>query len=94
MSKDIDNIGLDLIAFNRYGGFSKDGREYCILNADTPAPWCNVIANENFGTIISTKGNVYTYFKNSREFKITNWANNWTTSELGENIVGMFERKS
>lgn len=89
-----DNIGDNLIAFNRYGGFTKDGREYCILNTDTPTPWCNVIANERFGSIISTKGNVYTYFKNSREFKITNWANNWTEEEPSEKILGMFSRKS
>ncbi len=90
----INSLEKDLIAFNRYGGFAKGGKEYCILNADTPAPWCNILANENFGTIISTKGHVYTYFKNSREFKLSNWANDWTKEELGEKIEGMFSRKS
>ncbi len=90
-NNNLDGIQRGLVAFNRYGGFSEDGREYCILNTDTPVPWCNVIANENFGSIISTKGNVYTYFKNSREFKLTNWANDWAKPELGEELKGMFE---
>ncbi|MBR1883659.1 MAG: hypothetical protein IJ809_01735 [Clostridia bacterium] len=89
--KEIKSIEKDLIAFNRYGGFANSGKEYWILNSDTPTPWCNVLANENFGTIVSTKGIVYTYFKNSREFKITNWANDWTSLDLGERISGMFE---
>lgn len=88
--KEINSIEKDLIAFNRYGGFTKEGKEYLVLNPNTPAPWCNILANENFGTIVSTKGNVYTYFKNSREFKITNWSNDWTKEELGENISGIF----
>ena len=42
------------IAFNSYGGFNEQGNEYHILNTKTPLPWCNVMANEKFGTIIST----------------------------------------
>lgn len=48
-------IDEELIAFNSYGGFNKQGNEYHILNVDTPLPWCNVMANEKFGTIISNK---------------------------------------
>jgi cellobiose phosphorylase len=50
-------IDEELIAFNSYGGFNKQGNEYHILNIDTPLPWCNVMANENFGTIVSNKRN-------------------------------------
>ena len=28
---------------------------------DTPAPWVNVLANENFGTVISEQGSAYTW---------------------------------
>lgn len=34
---------------NGAGGFRPDGREYVIVGP-TPAPWCNVLANERFGT--------------------------------------------
>ena len=63
----------DYTCFNSYGGFTKNGDEYHILNTNTPLPWCNVMANENFGTIISSYGTVYTYYLNSREFKIRKW---------------------
>lgn len=82
----------NLIAFNSYGGFNEKGDEYHILNPNTPLPWCNVIANKNFGSIISSKGIVYTYFKNSREFKITDWCNDWVTFVPGERFVGIFEK--
>lgn len=38
----------DYIAFNSYGGFSKNKDEYHILNTNTPLPWCNVMANKKF----------------------------------------------
>ncbi|MCX8074630.1 MAG: hypothetical protein N2749_03485 [Clostridia bacterium] len=81
----------ELIAFNSYGGFDTTNNEYHILNTNTPLPWCNIIANEHFGSIISNKGTVYTYYKNSREFKLTNWCNDWVTFEPGERFKGIFE---
>lgn len=82
----------ELIAFNSYGGFNKSGNEYHILNTDTPLPWCNVMANERFGTIISSYGTVYTYFKNSREFKISDWCNDWVKFTPGEEFTGIFQK--
>ncbi len=86
-------INENLIAFNSYGGFTEDGNEYHILNTSTPLPWCNIMANENFGTIISSYGTVYTYFKNSREYKITDWCNDWITFKPGEKFTGIFEKE-
>lgn len=81
----------EYVAFNSYGGFDKSGREYHILNTDTPLPWCNIMANESFGTIISSYGTVYTYFKNSQGYKISNWCNDWITFKPGEVFKGIFE---
>ena len=47
----------ELIAFNSYGGFTENGREYYIYNIATPLPWCNILANERFGTLISNMRN-------------------------------------
>lgn len=80
----------DYTCFNSYGGFTKNGDEYHILNTNTPLPWCNVMANENFGTIISSYGTVYTYYLNSREFKITDWCNDWVEFKPGEEFKGIF----
>jgi len=49
----------DLAYFNGFGGFTRDGREYVIntvRSKATPAPWVNVLANRNFGTVISESG--------------------------------------
>ena len=48
---------------NGLGGFSTDDREYVITtdhNHRTPMPWVNVLANAEFGTVISESGSVYT----------------------------------
>lgn len=79
-------------AFNSYGGFDKSGREYHILNTDTPLPWCNIMANEEFGTIVSSYGTVYSYFRNSQGYKISNWCNDWITFKPGEIFRGIFEK--
>lgn len=62
-----------------YGSFSEDGREYIIeVGRDlqpTPQPWINVIANEQFGFLVSETGAGYTWAANSRENRITPWSN-------------------
>lgn len=73
-----------LVYDNGFGGFKDDGREYVIYNKNTPTPWCNVIANENFGTIITNNGCGYTYAYNSGEFKITSWTNDIVVNDKSE----------
>jgi len=69
---------------NGMGGFKNNGREYVIYNKDTPMPWSNVIANKNFGTIITNNGCGYTYAYNSSEFKITSWTNETIVNDKSE----------
>ncbi len=79
----------DLAFFNGLGGFSRDGREYVMLlgsDQTTPAPWVNVIANPQFGTVVSESGSVYTWAENSHEFRITPWSNDPVISASGEAI--------
>ncbi len=77
----------DLAFFNGFGGFTHDGREYITSLApgqNTPAPWCNVIANPNFGTVVSESGSIYTWSENSHEFRLTPWYNDPVTDAGGE----------
>ena len=77
----------DLIYFNGLGGFTRDGREYVITIAHdemTPAPWVNVIANSDFGTVISESGSAYTWAENAHEFRLTPWHNDPVTDAAGE----------
>ncbi len=68
----------ELFAFNGYGGFTPDGREYVITTSTarmTPAPWVNVIANPEFGTLVSESGSATTWSENAHEFRLTPWSN-------------------
>jgi cellobiose phosphorylase len=77
----------DLIFFNGLGGFTPDGREYVITTAHgqtTPAPWVNVLANPDFGTVLSESGNSYTWSENAHEFRLTPWHNDPVSDSSGE----------
>lgn len=81
------NEKKNLEFFNGYGGFNRENNSYIIKLKDyeeTPAPWINVISNEDFGFHISESGSAYTWCENSRENKITPWSNDWVTDPLGE----------
>ena len=77
----------DLLHFNGLGGFTRDGREYVITippDQMSPAPWVNVIANPEFGTVISESGSAYTWGENAHEFRLTPWHNDPVTDASGE----------
>ena len=63
---------------NGLGGFTDGGRSYAIVldgDRETPLPWANVIANEHFGTIVTASGSAHTWAENSRENRLTSFAN-------------------
>ena len=76
-----------LMLHNGIGGFSADGREYVITtSADqvTPAPWVNILANPQFGSVISENGLAYSWGENAHEFRLTPWYNDPVTDASGE----------
>jgi cyclic beta-1,2-glucan synthetase len=77
----------NLVFYNGLGGFTPDGLEYVIVVDDknkTPAPWVNVIANRNFGTIVSENGSAYTWIENAHELRLTPWNNDPVSDTGGE----------
>ena len=83
----VDAPPRDLILFNGTGGFTPDGREYVITTSAehlTPAPWVNVLANPQFGTVISENGMAYTWGENAHEFRLTPWQNDPVSDASGE----------
>ncbi|MES2015317.1 MAG: glucoamylase family protein [Pseudomonadota bacterium] len=77
----------ELILHNGTGGFTADGREYVIRtsgDARTPAPWVNVLANPNFGSVVSESGQAYTWSENAHEFRLTPWDNDPVSDRSGE----------
>ena len=78
-----------LLLSNAYGGFSADGSEYIITglaSQPTPAPWVNVLANGQLGTVVSQAGSAYTWAENSHEFRLSPWHNDPVTDRSGETI--------
>ena len=79
--------GRELILSNGLGGFTTDGHEYVIAlrpGQTTPAPWANVLANPDFGTVISESGVAYTWSENAHEFRLTPWHNDPVSDLSGE----------
>ncbi|HEY6359326.1 MAG TPA: protein ndvB, partial [Vicinamibacterales bacterium] len=72
-------IGLPAMTLtNGFGGFTARGRTYAIVlegDQETPMPWANVIANAHFGTIVTASGSANTWSENSRENRLTSFAN-------------------
>jgi cyclic beta-1,2-glucan synthetase len=79
-------LGFD----NGRGGFGEDGREYVtVLDGDdeTPLPWVNVLANPGFGSIVSESGSAFTWSENSRENRLTPFANDPVVDPSSETIL-------
>ncbi len=74
---------------NGLGGFVDDGRTYAIAldrTDETPMPWVNVIASPRFGTIVTASGSAHTWSGNSRENRLTPFANDPVTDPTAEAV--------
>ncbi len=79
----------ELLLPNTLGGFSRDGQEYIITTNEknmTPVPWANVLANPNFGSVITESGLAYTWSENAHEFRLTPWSDDPVGATGGEAI--------
>ena len=76
-----------LVMGNGLGGFSEDGREYVVVlepGQQTPLPWVNVLANPGFGTIVTSSGSAFTWAENSRQNRLTPFANDPVSDPTSE----------
>jgi cyclic beta-1,2-glucan synthetase len=84
------NPGLEvppLALGNGLGGFGDGGKDYVVVlegEAETPLPWANVIANPAFGTVVTAGGSAYTWAGNSRENRLTPFANDPVSDPTAE----------
>jgi cyclic beta-1,2-glucan synthetase len=75
---------------NGTGGFADGGREYVVVlegDEETPLPWANVIANPAFGTIVTASGSSFTWSGNSRENRLTPFANDPVSDPTSEALL-------
>lgn len=73
--------------FNGVGSFVEEGRAYQIYvqrGAYLPKPWSNVLSNPRFGCILTELGTGYSWWRNSRECKLTPWTNDPVLDQPGE----------
>jgi cyclic beta-1,2-glucan synthetase len=73
----------------RAGRLHADGREYVIVldrERETPLPWSNVMASAEFGTMVTASGSAFTWSENSRENRLTPFANDPIEDPTGEAI--------
>ena len=85
----------DLLYYNGFGGFRSDGKEYIIKTFErtTPMPWSHIIANENFGTLITANGGGYVWHNNSQLNKTTSWSNDCVKDVPSERLYIVLENR-
>ena len=82
--------------YNEYGGFSNDGKEYVIrINKENrlPSVWCNIMANDKFGTVVTENMGGYTWYKNSRLNRLTAW-NNSPVTDVPSEVIYLKDKNS
>ena len=85
--RELSKYGSEGEFFNGWGGFVDDGNSYRIqVQKDSylPRPWSNIIANKHFGCLITDFGSGYSWWRNSRECKLTPWTNDPVLDQPGE----------
>jgi hypothetical protein len=70
----------------RFAPMLHDTGEKVVLDGDqeTPLPWSNVLANPEFGTIVSASGSAFTWADNSRENRLTPFDNDPTEALIDQ----------
>jgi cellobiose phosphorylase len=95
VSKPYEDVSIPpddtLQLFNGHGGFSENGREYVIplpLKDGAlplpPMPWVNILANPDFGCMVTERGAGYTWSRNSQANRLTPWSNDPVKDPHGE----------
>ena len=79
----------NLLFYNGYGGFTNEGSEYKFMvnyKKRTPTVWSNILANEKFGSLVTEGLGGYTWYKNCRLNRITDFSNDSFLDKASERI--------
>lgn len=71
---------------NPYGHFDADTGEFVITDVLTPRPWINVLANEEYGLVLSQAGGGFSWLGNCQLFRINRWEQDLVTDRHGRFI--------
>ncbi|MCL2633705.1 MAG: hypothetical protein FWD34_04230 [Oscillospiraceae bacterium] len=75
------------------GGENRFEEEKYIIEEQPEIPWCNVLANSRFGTLVSDTSLGFTWALNSRENKLTPWRNDLREDNKGEMLIMKYSNK-
>ena len=92
LSEDYSNLKY----YNEYGGFTEDGLEYKIKTTNEnklPTAWSNILANPEFGTVVTQNLGGFTWSKNSRLNRISAW-NNSPNIDIPSEIIYLKDKKT
>ncbi len=68
--------------------------EKSVYIVDTPKlPWCHILANATFGTLLSDRALGFTFAINARENKLTKWTNDIIADNNGEMLLAQIGDK-
>ena len=84
------NVNLSK-GYKVYGGTFIDDRFY--INKTSPLPYTHILANQTFGTLLSSNNLGFTWASNSRENKLTPWFNDVSTDNDGELLILKYNNK-
>ena len=82
--------------FNEYGAFSNNGKEYYIkVNKDNslPSVWSHVLANKEFGTLVTDGLGGYTWNKNSRLNRLSVFAN-YSSKDIPSEVIYLIDNEN
>ncbi|MBS1709507.1 MAG: glycosyl transferase family 36 [Armatimonadetes bacterium] len=65
-----------------YGAFDAAG-DFVISDVETPRPWVNVLANEEYGLVISQMGGGFSWVGNCQLFRLTRWEQDLAVENYG-----------
>ncbi|MBV9463321.1 MAG: glycosyl transferase family 36, partial [Verrucomicrobiae bacterium] len=68
----------------KYGSFSADGRQFIIERPDTPRPWVNVVANPDYGFVVSQNGSGFSWRRNSQLLRLNRWEQDLIKDDYGK----------
>ena len=88
--QEYDNFEFEKPVYEVHGGyFSENNLDYSfyIDCAGKKAPWSHILANKQFGTLITHKSLGFTWFSNARERRVTAWENDPVSGMKSERLI-------
>jgi len=70
------------IGASRYGAFDASG-SFVITDVETPRPWVNVLANDDYGLVVSQAGGGFSWVGNCQLFRLTRWEQDLAVENYG-----------